>query len=254
MVISVQNFFNEIDLLTIKCEALRGAVDLFVVAESPITFSGLNKPMYFQEKKHLFDKYPIHYVDLSGIEETDFMKESPWNREQVQKNAVLEEVKKINPEIVLWGDTDETPRPDVVERFRSMDVPTANLEMDMLLYYFNREHPDKWPYHRIAKWNGEIAPRGDFSLPMIPDAGWHFEYFGLRQMLLDKINATSHAIEDTARSFYKAVRAGSKPGLEKCSPYPVEKLPDYVRAFKDFSKFKPFFLDQNFLTTAEERG
>src|ERR1035441_1321998 len=102
MVISVQNFFNETDLLQIKCETLRDSVDLFVVAESPVTFSGLNKPMYFQEKRKLFEKYPIHYVDLSGLEETDYMKASPWNREQVQKNAVLDEVKKIDPEIVLW--------------------------------------------------------------------------------------------------------------------------------------------------------
>ena len=240
MIIAVQPFLNEVDLIKIKCETLKGIVDLFVVAESPVTFTGINKPMHFKENALMFSEYPMLHVDLSEVEETPAMKESPWNREYIQRMAVLDAVKKIDPEIVLWGDADETPKPEVVEIFKKSGHPVMNLELDMLLYYFNREDNVKWRYQRIAKWNGGIAARGDFSLPMIQNAGWHFEYFGEKQRLLDKINSTSHAIDEGGRSFYQAVWRGGQPGLERTSDYPIEKLPEYVQSNR--KRFPQYFL------------
>jgi len=228
MIVSVSNFLNELDRFEIKCETLKGVVDLHVIAESPITFTGLNKPMYFQLNSERYKDYPIHYVDLSDLPETRSMKSDPWIREEAQRQAVLNELKKLNPEIVLFGDTDETPRPDIVERFRSLKCQTANLEMDMLLFYFNRVRPEPWKYHRICKFEGKVADRGNWIYPMIKDAGWHFEYFGDKHTLLEKVNASSHGPEEGGRRFFQACSRGEKPGLEECIEYPEDKLPAYV--------------------------
>ena len=240
MVVSVSNFFNELDRFEIKCETLQGVVDLHVIAEAPLTYTGIPKPMHFHENRERYSKYPIHYIDLSYLPDTRAMKENPWRREEAQREAVTAELSKINPEIVIFGDTDETPKPDVVEKFRSLNCEIANLEMDMLFYFFNKLHPDKWPYQRICKFRGKVAPRGDFSLPWIKDAGWHFAYFGGKETLLKKIKATSHAVEEGAKIFYDLVTNDKYPNLDICTEYPVEKLPQFVQDNQE--RFKHWFM------------
>lgn len=240
MIITCQPFLNEIERLKIKLETLKGAVDLHVIAESPITFTGVNKPMYFQLNREVFKDYPIHYIDLSYLQETKAMKLDPWVREEAQRQAIIHHIRDIKPEIVLFGDSDETPKPEVIERFRSLKCPMANLEMDMLLFYFNRIRPEPWRYHRIAKWSGRVADRGVWTHPMIKDAGWHFEYMGGKQTLLEKVNASSHATEEGGRNFFQSVSRGNYPGLDSTHEYPIERLPYYVQQNKD--KFKDWFL------------
>ena len=239
MIITSQPFLNEVERLLIKLETLKGVVDLHVIAESPVTFTGLNKPMYFQINKDRFKDYPIHYIDLSDLTESKAMRSDPWAMEEAQRQAMLKEIKKISPDIVLFGDADETPTPDVVDRFRKLNCHTANLEMDMLLFYFNRVDPTPWKYQRICKFQGRVCDRGNWSHPTIPNAGWHFQYMGGKQTLLEKINASSHATEDGGRSFFQAVSRGEQPGLERCSEYLEEQLPAYVKENRD--KFSEWF-------------
>ena len=44
-------FFNELDLLTLRFNALDDVVDKFVLVESTKTFQGKNKPLFFNENK-----------------------------------------------------------------------------------------------------------------------------------------------------------------------------------------------------------
>lgn len=239
MIVTCQNFLNEIERFQIKCETLKGVVDLHVIAESPVTYTGVNKPMHFALNRDRFKDYPIHYIDLSDLPESRAMKADPWAMEEAQRQAVLKELKKLNPEIVLFGDADETPKPEVVEKFRKLNFHTANLEMDMILYYFNRIDPTPWRYQRICKFQGRVCDRGNWSYPMITDAGWHFQYMGEKQALLDKVNSSSHAMEKAGRDFYQSVSRGEQPGLERCSEYPEEKLPAYVR--ENRARFSEWF-------------
>jgi beta-1,4-mannosyl-glycoprotein beta-1,4-N-acetylglucosaminyltransferase len=50
-------FYNEIDLLTYRLNILNDIVDKFVIVESTYTFSGKEKKLYFNENKHLFEKF-----------------------------------------------------------------------------------------------------------------------------------------------------------------------------------------------------
>ena len=50
-------FFDEFDLLEIRLNILEPYVDYFVLTESTVTFSGLDKPLYYQENKDQFEKF-----------------------------------------------------------------------------------------------------------------------------------------------------------------------------------------------------
>ena len=50
-------FFNELDLLEIRLNLLDPYVDCFILSEATKTFSGLDKPLYYNENKERFEKF-----------------------------------------------------------------------------------------------------------------------------------------------------------------------------------------------------
>ena len=60
-VFDVFTFFNELDLLELRLEMLDPYVDQFVLIECVETFSGRQKPLYFQDNKERFSKY-LHKI------------------------------------------------------------------------------------------------------------------------------------------------------------------------------------------------
>ncbi len=72
-------FYNELELLKMRFEELYDAVDYFVLVESPISYTGKSKSLYYQENAHSFEKYQdkiIHIVidqfpGLTGNAEAD---------------------------------------------------------------------------------------------------------------------------------------------------------------------------------------
>lgn len=105
-------FNNELDLLEIRCNELKGVVDVHVLCESKITFTALNKPLNFKENQRKFNDFNISY------------KETPplnfgwsWGNEWFQRNYIYENLLSLNPEpddIVLLSDTDEIPNKDTL--------------------------------------------------------------------------------------------------------------------------------------------
>lgn len=242
MIITAQLFFNELDLLEINCHNLRGVVDAHVIVEARTTFTGKHKPLWFAENKSRFREFKI----IHKVIDLDPAAENPWHREGESHKKLNEFVKEVNPEIVIWSDADELTRPECVDLFRGLGSEVATLEMDHLIYYFDRIRPD------IRDQNGKIAYfipgranqpwRGETNWPIIYEAGWHFEYMGERPHLMAKLGATSHALEEGAVSMRAAVQAGERPGLQLTTPYPRDKLPAYV--LDNHNKFKSYFSPQ----------
>ena len=50
-------FYNELDLLEYRLNILNDVVDYFVIVESTHTFVGKEKVLFFNENKHLFEKF-----------------------------------------------------------------------------------------------------------------------------------------------------------------------------------------------------
>jgi beta-1,4-mannosyl-glycoprotein beta-1,4-N-acetylglucosaminyltransferase len=51
-------FHDELRILRLRFEELDSAVDYFVLVESPFTFTGLPKPLHFEQHKHDFANLP----------------------------------------------------------------------------------------------------------------------------------------------------------------------------------------------------
>ena len=65
MVYDCFQFFNELDILKIRLNVLSPVVDKFVISEATETFSGLPKPLYYEENKEMFREFEdkiIHQV------------------------------------------------------------------------------------------------------------------------------------------------------------------------------------------------
>lgn len=229
MIVSAFPFLNEIDLLEIRCRELAGVVDKFVLIESSMTWTGIRKPLHFRENLRRFEGFPIE----SRVLDLPEVAESPWDRELVTHTALLDLVREINPEIAIWTDADEIPKASTVERFRAMGVPAAHIDMDFVIYFFDRLDVTKRPttakigyFDRTAPWH---PWRGEFHHPVIPDAGWHFDYFkfGETTHLLEKLDATCHACE--IGEMRRSVDLGGYPGFERTAAYPADRLPAFVR-------------------------
>ena len=233
MIVTAQPFFNELDLLEIKFRELAGLVDAHIVVEATRTFTGKPKPLHFLENQEWFAEFPVIHVAVDLPEKAD----SAWDRERIQYAAAWEAVRRLNPHIVFWCDTDECPRVSTLGRFQQMKTHAAKLDMDHLLFYFDRrDRGQRWRSASIVRFDRDIdknPPRRMVDVPVIEDAGWHFEYFGGQHLLWDKLNATSHADEEGGRTMRAQVSVGELPGLDRCEPYPVNKLPDFVQRHQD---------------------
>lgn len=238
MIVCAQPFFNETDLLEIKCRELEGVVDLHVVVEADLTFAGQRKPLYFAENKARFAQWPIHHV----VAELQPVVKSPWERERRQHEFLREAVAKLKPEIAIYCDLDEIPRADTVERFRHSKKTAMHVDMDWILFFFDRLdttrrpttaricYPGPWtsPLDPWGPWRGDNLDKNPATV--LPDAGWHFDYFNFSpDFLTDKLKATSHSADESGDSMLREVERGGLPGFERTVPYPREKLPRYVR-------------------------
>ena len=233
----VQPFFNELDLLELKLEILKDVVDVFMVVESPVTFTGICKPLYFDENRSRFERFKIEHVVVKDMPYGP----DPWKRENHQRKVMDTQAFKLAADHIIWTDTDECPRPEVVEKFAQLNIPMASIEMDQLLYYFDRLW-FKIPKIRvsfISQGCNQLPGRNNTNIPLIRNGGWHFEYFGSREILCEKVSATSHAIEVGSREFWRKVYDGEKPSLNETTEYTIESLPDFVR--KNVNRFASQF-------------
>jgi len=173
-------------------------------------------------------------VDASRRGEPHARLQFSLDREYAQRCVIYETIAKLKPEIAIYCDADECPRRESVQHYAANCREVHTLEMVQLLFYFDRIDPSlKWTNVKIWRPKaGEDSPWRGTYCPSIPDAGWHFEYFGKRDVLLAKLDAFSHAGEPGCQNFRRGVEAGELPGIERTVGYPEERLPHFVRANK----------------------
>jgi hypothetical protein len=201
-------FFNELELLHLRLAELYDVVDHFVIAESPISFSGKSKPLYFQENAHQFDKYKdkiIHIVidQFPGL--TDDDEKNHWYRESYSRDSLLLGLHGCKDnDVIFISDLDEVPKAGVVEKIKNYlakfdGIPKNRraklddtqlvccLEMRLFMYSMNRENLVGWyggskatPYWMVQKhtpWGIKLFHH-KYSMHKIYNAGWHFNTMG----------------------------------------------------------------------------
>ena len=73
MIYDIFSFNNELDMLELRLNILNSYVDKFVLVEADKTFSGVDKPLYYEENKKRFEKFHdkiIHHKVLDSPKNT----------------------------------------------------------------------------------------------------------------------------------------------------------------------------------------
>lgn len=182
-------YFNEEDLLEKRFETLKDVVDVFVVCQSTHTTTGHPKPIYFKRMRP-------NVVSLVNRKKPWG---NTWHNERDQRDiAVPYLLRQSWSDIILHGDVDEIPDPDVVA---SLNVPSLPMTFRMVSY----EGTEKCVTDR--NWPGTVALTGAllnsigsldlvrsmrYQFNPIKNAGHHYSWFGGVDKILEKLDNHTH--------------------------------------------------------------
>ncbi|NDO50904.1 glycosyl transferase GT17 family protein [Lachnospiraceae bacterium MD335] len=224
MVYDCFQFFNELDILKIRLNVLNPVVDRFVISEATETFSGLEKPLYFEENKELFAEFAdkIIHVVVEDTPEGD-----THYRDTFQKNAVTRGLKDCtDDDVIIFSDLDEIPNPDkiraILQNFQTDKI--YHFAQRLFYCYLNMEeisgnllsYAGEFEGVERKKWIGTkmlsyklLRERnlmlGELRFPerkeigiRVDNGGWHFGYMGghgekdIRKRVQEKVVSAAH--------------------------------------------------------------
>lgn len=224
MVYDCFQFFNELDMLKIRLNVMSPIVDKFVISEATETFSGLKKPLYYEENKEMFAEFAdkiIHVV----VDDTP--EGYTHDRDTFQKNAVTRGLKDCTDEdIIIFSDLDEIPNPEKIKEILKdfQEDKIYHFAQRLFYCYLNMEEVSgnllsyagefegvarkKWigskmcSYKLLREQNLQL---GELRFPerkeigiRVEDGGWHFGYMGghgekdIRKRVQEKVISAAH--------------------------------------------------------------
>ncbi len=125
-------FGGELDLLRLRLELLDDVVDHFVLAEAPTTFSGLPKPLFYQEHQSDFAAWndKIIHIVVDDMPVPDSTTASRWPPERFQRRALTRGLSQAEPDdLVLISDVDELIDPEAISGPLSIASEPVAVEM-----------------------------------------------------------------------------------------------------------------------------
>jgi beta-1,4-mannosyl-glycoprotein beta-1,4-N-acetylglucosaminyltransferase len=252
-------FYNELDMLEYRLNVLNDVVDYFVLVEANHTFVGRPKPLFYNDNKHLFEKFNqkiIHIVcDLPFSSETiDISKNQQWVNEKHNRSCIKDGLKQISiddRDLIIIADVDEIPDPNTLRILRNLDTTNKimALEQDFYYYNLNSKRHEKWYFSKIISYDkyrylnkscDEI--RNSFT-EIIPKGGWHFSYFGDTNFIKNKIENFAHqeynsseftelaTIEERINNCVDLFNRGGNNGMYKISAIDNDYLPPLYDKF-----------------------
>lgn len=252
MVIDCFTYNGEADILEIRLNCLDSMVDEFIICESPITFSGMSKPLYFEEQKERFAKW-LHKIKYFIIDENDeelweMARNSPntvgaehWKREFVQKESIKKALTHLkDDDIVFIGDVDE-----IWDSTSIYDLP-MKLKLRVYTYYLNNSSSEEFwgtivtPYNLIKNTclnHLRINPLlYDRRMDNQIYCGWHFTSLadGLNRKLEDSYTPDSYASPQVMEHLEKNIK-NNKDFLGRDFTYTLDEShwPQYLKDNKE---------------------
>jgi beta-1,4-mannosyl-glycoprotein beta-1,4-N-acetylglucosaminyltransferase len=247
-------FNDEMALLDIRLRHLAGTVDHVVVVEGDRTFSGEPKPLHFADAGLDTSWFPGTVTGIVvRLPETAT---KAWDRENAQRAGLGAHLRQhaAPDDLLLIGDVDELPRPDVLTRLERTLREPARLRMVDALYHANWHQPTPWTlgpvvtrldgldHPSIRGTLGERLREDDrFVEEYVPDAGWHLSFLGGPDAIVAKLAAYSHQELNTAAN-------RDEPYLRACHRYGV-----HVAGWTHLRRRRAGDLDPGLAALAAER-
>ncbi len=185
MIYDIFTFNGEYDILEIHLNILENYVDQFIIIEAPTTFSGLEKPLYYEQGKERFKKWwpKIKYFVIDenySREEIALAENSPntkgaahWKREFLQKESIKKALTHIKDDDICYiGDVDEIWQSGIHTQ------QILRLKLRTYVYYLNNRSTEEFwgtivaPYRLIK--NSCLNHIRSSNQKTKEYAGWHF--------------------------------------------------------------------------------
>ena len=230
MIVDAFLFFNELDLLEIRLNTLAPYVDHFVLCECGHTFSGNEKPLFYNEHKDRYRQFNIkHIISPDGVNKnTGRAKGGYWGREYFQREHLVKcaMAGMKDSDILFVSDLDEIPD------MESYNGGEGSFYMCSYCYYFNCfTGRRKWVGTRACKKSNIKDTNGtrDRKLgnPKV-GRGWHFSFIGSLEDAKYKMLSYSHYVEF------------NKDNIDTIDTKRNNLIDPYNDIWKDRNRSKPF--------------
>ncbi|WP_310620430.1 glycosyltransferase family 17 protein [Flexibacterium corallicola] len=274
-------FFNELDVLELRLGELYDYVDQFVLVEATKTFTGKDKPLYFEGNRKRFAQFEdkITHVIVDDFPEG---KNNPWSREYHQRRAIKHGLPQLQgSDLIIVGDVDEIPKPQALKKAIESAKTRYCITFfgaDIMRYRLNfkddindltscprmisaRYFQDAQDLREVRALKSRSAPKGiewfmwhmnaianyrNFLGRQIVNSGsWHFSYIGDMEKVLTKIAAYSHTehMNETylGRARRTLDRLDAGIGRGKLVPTDSNELPVYFRT--NLSRFSHLYVE-----------
>lgn len=210
-------FNNELDLLNYRLTILNDYIDYFVLVESKYSFSGHEKELFYENNKHLFEKFQnkIIHIVLNELPykfpNINYEINQQWENETFNRNQISLGINKLelnNEDIIITSDLDEIINPQILFQVKNnslvFDKNGLNrLALDMYYYNLNTLRGREC-WHGVKLLTYESYKKMNLSFQdmrvhewsnhvnIIPKGGWHLSYFGDVEFIKSKIKYFSH--------------------------------------------------------------
>lgn len=208
-------FSNEIDILKGRLEYLYNIVDYFVIVESNITFSGLERellyPKIIKECKPFEDKILYFPVTLNSVLNNDFVPDfnydfpkynsSAWIREQQIRDHILIVLSLFNDnDILMISDVDEIPRKEFIIKAIDKIKTESCVSFIHDIIFYNLNFKDIIQCYGTVLSTVEYSKRNSienlrrqrFGMSIIENGGWHLQSWFSPKGIQNKIKSCSH--------------------------------------------------------------
>jgi beta-1,4-mannosyl-glycoprotein beta-1,4-N-acetylglucosaminyltransferase len=200
-------FFNELEILKARFEELYDIVDYFVLVEGKLTFTGLSKPLYFSENKHLFKQYvdKVIHIVVDDFPSTD----DPWAREQYQRNYISKGVEQLqlnDSDLIFISDVDEiidgTLVYDLKYGIKPVEFHIYNLLLKLYYYSLEWTTERRWWFSKMVTYNffkTKTPQELRFNIEGYDfyNAGSHITYYGNAENIITKLKSFSETQDCT---------------------------------------------------------
>jgi beta-1,4-mannosyl-glycoprotein beta-1,4-N-acetylglucosaminyltransferase len=244
-VFNLVTFNNERDLLKAKLAEESAFVDQFVIVEANRTFTGIEKPLFFEAWKSEFAQWADKIVHVK-VESFPEWATTAWARDFYQRDMAVAGASGLwgVDDLVLITDADEIVDRRAVEGFEGEHAAMLMETFRFFLNYHSTQGTQHTGVMFRAKYLQRFSPsfcrfmlRSSRYVELLDNCGWHFTSVSDAKGVAAKMKSYAHqeyAAKDEAyfERIFEKIRSGRKQALWEYWEID-ERFPTSIRENKD---------------------
>jgi len=225
-------FHNEFEILDFRLRYLEPQVSRFFIAESRLTFSGLERTLKLKNYIETFPRKLQEKIEVVEVQFLDVELDSPWAIEAASRNYLIQHVVDMQKNCnLIFSDLDEIPSLEQLSHARDPVQPSQvqNIPMNVSYRKANWMFQDTkklWKYPKLIaltefKNIGTLNNVREFdAMDLAGEPGIHLSYIGMSQhSIKEKYQAFSHTELNSPKYYDENL-------IAKCDQYRISHLGD----------------------------